>query len=249
MNFSQEASKIVTNKYFLYLMVFLSVANVIGYLVNNKLNAIVFFGLIGFLSYQFSKNMAVVLLIALVATNFLMSTKIGREGLENQDATSLQNAVATDPQIADAVTAVKKAKKNEDIKTGEIDDSVPDSITDMNNPELNTSTASGSDPEGFGEKLSNNKKGGLSQQKGSRLDYAATIEESYKNLDSLLGSDSIQQLTKDTQHLMAKQQKLFETMNTMVPVLEGAQNMLKNFNIDSITDSLKHLGPLDKQKQ
>jgi hypothetical protein len=61
-----------------------------------------------------------------------------------------------------------------------------------------------------------------------------------------LGTDSIKQLTTDTQKLMQQQQNLFNTMNQMVPVLEGAQNMLKTFKIDGLTDSLKNIGGLTK---
>ena len=58
----------------------------------------------------------------------------------------------------------------------------------------------------------------------------------------MLGTDSIKQLTTDTQKLMAQQQNLFNTMNQMVPVLEGAQNMLKGFNVNGLADSLKKIG-------
>ena len=70
------------------------------------------------------------------------------------------------------------------------------------------------------------------------------MEESYANLDNILGSDSIQKLTGDTQTLMKQQQNLFNTMNQMLPVLEGAQNMLKNFKVDGLTDSLKNIGKI-----
>jgi hypothetical protein len=44
---------------------------------------------------------------------------------------------------------------------------------------------------------------------------------------------------------MQQQQNLFNTMNQMVPVLEGAQSMLKGFNVEGLTASLndmKNLG-------
>ena len=43
---------------------------------------------------------------------------------------------------------------------------------------------------------------------------------------------------------MKQQQNLFNTMNQMLPVLEGAQNMLKNFKVDGLTDSLKNIGKI-----
>ena len=244
MNFSKEASKLVTNKYFLYFMVFLAVTNVLGYLVTNNQNAVIFFALIAVLTYQFSKNMAIVLLVALIATNFLMSSRMIKEGLENQDATSLQKAVDVDPQIAAAVPAVKNSKTNDEAKQqmASAVSAALDNSTDINNPELNQPVSEGGAPEGFGDKLGNNKKQN-SNNGSSRLDYAATIEESYKHLDNILGSESIQKLTQDTHNLMSKQQQLFETMNSMVPVLEGAQNMLQNLNMGKIGDALKKISP------
>jgi hypothetical protein len=245
MNFPREASKILTNKYFLYFMVFLASTNVLGYLVTNKLNAVMFFALVSLLTYHFSKNYAVILLVALIATNFMMANKMMREGLEVQNADDAKDAVlekasSTDPQLEDALKAVKNATSNDDLKE-KIKATLPGidkSVVDINNPNLNKKTGD-EEPEGVGEKISNNKKGNLKENLGPRLDYAATIEQSYQNLDELLGSDSIKQLTNDTQKLMSQQQNLFNTMNQMVPVLQGAQDMLKGFDIGGLTNSLK----------
>ena len=88
MNLSKELSHLLTNKYFLYFIVFLAATNILGYLVMNKLNAVIFFVLICLIVFQFSKNMSVILIIALIATNFMMTTKIMKEGLENQDTSN-----------------------------------------------------------------------------------------------------------------------------------------------------------------
>ena len=71
-----------TNKYFLYVIVFLSATSNLGYLLANNINAIGFFIIIGIIMVNFSKNMAVVLTVCLVATNFLVATKT-REGMDN----------------------------------------------------------------------------------------------------------------------------------------------------------------------
>jgi hypothetical protein len=276
MSFATEASKLLTNKYFLYFMVFLAATNVLGYLVTNKINAVIFFALVSLLTYQFSKNMAVVLLIATIATNFLMANKKMREGLDNQTGTTestetteqapaLSRLGDKDPELGDAianpafqdaktnaqvtptkrpVAAAAVAASNDTIQKPTQPITKPD--LDINNPGMNSSSINGegeSEVEPFGDKMGNgknNKKG----SSGPRLDYAATIEQSYSNLDSLLGSDSIKQLTTDTQKLMKQQQNLFDTMQNMVPVLQGAQQLLKDFKIDGLTDSLKSMGGL-----
>jgi len=264
MSFASEASKLLTNKYFLYFIVFLSATNVLGYLVTHKLNAVAFFALVSLLSYQFSKNMAVVLLISIIATNFMMSNKMLREGMDNTTTTptdtstatdmankiaaALDNVDAKDPEIAANLPVVQSSSSVDAVNAKKLENPVRNSLSDnknvdLNNPDLNNQTSEPA-PEGFGEKMSNNKKGKKEEHFGPRLDYAATIEQSYQNLDSLLGSDSIKQLTGDTQKLMQQQQNLFNTMNQMVPVLEGAQNMLKGFDMSSLTKSLGGMGAL-----
>jgi hypothetical protein len=270
MSFSSEASKLLTNKYFLYFMVFLAATNVLGYLVTNKLNAVIFFALVSLLTYQFSKNMATVLLVGVIATNFLMANKRIREGLENGTTSNTTSSSATttttsdsttsqpttspavekvseiQPEMKNAINAVKTSTTNEQVKeklkAGA--ESAENGTIDINNTDLNKNKDD-SGVQGAGETIPNNKKNAVKENYGPRLDYAATIEQSYQNLDQLLGSDSIKQLTTDTQKLMQQQQNLFNTMNQMVPVLNSAKSMLSNFDISSLTSSLKDMGKIN----
>ena len=260
MRIANEASKLLTNKYFLYFTVFLAATNVLGYLVTNKLNAVIFFALVSLLTYQFSKNMAVILLVAVIATNFLMANKRMREGLENGSTDSstvpaLDQIDNKDSKIADAIPAVQGAKDNEDVSTNiksmmikkKIADNVAnqnsstETIVDSNNTDMNKLTTETNDLVGAGQSIGN-RKSKSTDSGGSYVDYAATLEESYKNLDQILGGDSIQKLTGDTRKLMAQQQQLFKTMEQMVPMIEGAKNMLGGFNIDGLTSSLNKIG-------
>jgi hypothetical protein len=232
-------------------MVFLSATNVLGYLVTKQTRAVIFFGLVSLITYHFNKNMTVILLIAVISTNFLMVNKKMREGLENETTTetttetTLSKIENSDPEIANAIDVVKQTNNDETIKAElkkKTETNSSKKIIDTNNSDLNTSSEEG--PEGFGEKIGGKKNSNTSEHFGPRLDYAATIEQSYQNLDNILGGDSIKQLTNDTQKLMAQQQNLFDTMQNMVPVLQGAQNLLKDFNIGGLTDSLKGISGL-----
>jgi len=72
------------NIYFLYFVAFLAVFNVFAYIIMNNFNAIILFILVGYITYLFSKNMAIVLLVALLITNLFMSSKnnrMAREGM------------------------------------------------------------------------------------------------------------------------------------------------------------------------
>jgi hypothetical protein len=54
----------------------------------------------------------------------------------------------------------------------------------------------------------------------SKIDYAATIEDAYDDLNKILGSDGIKNLTDDTQRLMKQQMQLAESMKSMAPIMD-----------------------------
>ena len=279
MNIASEASKLLTNKYFLYFIVFISVTNVLGYLVNNKLNAVIFFALVGFLMTNFSKNMAVVLLVSILATNLLMANKNMREGMENPtistDAVKERVSNSTvdpekladvDPELGAGLNALKetgnvdaaKAKLNEKKETAEANGDTTRPIRDSNNPDLNQTNEmeAFSAPKGVVHSKGNkagfhNAKNGSSFKDAapvngnSRIDYATTLEDAYDNLDKILGSDGINKLTGDTQKLMLQQQKLFDTMQNMTPMIQQAKDMLSGIDMNQLgglADMAKGLG-------
>ena len=80
---------------------------------------------------------------------------------------------------------------------------------------------------------------GRRKNRGNQIDYAATVEDAYDQLNSILGSDGIKNLTNDTQNLMKQQAQLAESMKNMAPLIEGimpmakqAQDMMKSMSGD-----------------
>jgi len=73
--------KIFQNKYFLYTVTLLAIGNIMGYLANEKYDCLSFFLAVGLLSSYFSKNMAVVLLIAM-GTTAVFANKSFTEGFK-----------------------------------------------------------------------------------------------------------------------------------------------------------------------
>lgn len=69
---------------------------------------------------------------------------------------------------------------------------------------------------------------GRAKNRGHDIDYAATIEDAYDELNNILGSDGIQRLTSDTQNLMKQQMQLAEAMKGMTPVIKSIEPMVKN---------------------
>tara|TARA_Y100001935_G_C17308364_1_gene513950 strand:- start:1570 stop:2199 length:630 start_codon:yes stop_codon:yes gene_type:complete len=88
-NISRNMKLLLKNKAVLYIVLFIAVTNAMGYLMVSNFEAITLFFLVGLLTSYFSKNMIVVMLVAIIATNLLVGGKqISRtpllEGLKNK---------------------------------------------------------------------------------------------------------------------------------------------------------------------
>jgi hypothetical protein len=182
-------SNIWKNTFLLYLVTFLSILNVLGYIARRKTYYVLFFGLIAAVSYGLTKNPVFSLFVAILMTNILLPlyNMSHIEGMENKkDAKGLQDS-----------ESVKKPGK----------ESVP---------------VSDDEP----QKMKNAKK--------PRVDYASTVEGAYKDLSSILKSDGIKNLTKDTKVLMDQQMQLAEAMQGMGPLIENAKSMLQQIDLKGL---------------
>jgi len=202
---------LLTNKIVLNIVCVLSALNMIGYLVTNNFTAILFFIVLAMLIVQFNKNMIIVLGIPLILVNLFVALGMSKiiEGNENMDDAKKDDASKDgDKQMTqeqkDAIKNVNKKDKvsNQGLPITPID---PVEATD----------------EAF-EVGRAKKRGG-----GNQIDYAATVEGAYDELNSILGSEGIKRLTDDTQKLMKQQLQLAESMKGMGPMIEGLGPMMK----------------------
>jgi len=226
-------TKTLTNKYVLYIVAFLAITNVLGYMVMGDITAVFFFAIVAYLISNFSQNMTIVLGASLVLTNVLMVGKMVKEGMENK---------TTD----DKTTDDKKKKVEHEIITPEtsVDSSDTTLVTSSTSvaPVVGASTATsgGEGMNGMGKKGRNH----------SRIDYASTIEDAYGDLSNILDSEGIKSLTDDTKGLMDQQLQLAEAMNNMTPLMENAKKMLGDLNMNDVGglgDIINKLG-IDKKK-
>jgi hypothetical protein len=80
------SASLLYNKYLLYASFVVAFINILIWLsIGNYFHVIIFF-LVGYLTYQFSKNMIVILVISLVVSNIVKSgTSIVLEGMEDKE--------------------------------------------------------------------------------------------------------------------------------------------------------------------
>ena len=68
-----------------------------------------------------------------------------------------------------------------------------------------------------------------------KVDYAATLETAYDNLDKLLSSDAIRNMSEETTRLAEKQQKLMGNIKEIAPMMDKAASMLSNLDVGNIS--------------
>ena len=239
MKIPKSFSKMLENKYVLYFVLFLTLVNLLGYMMLGNFNAIIFFILAAFLTANFSKNMIVVLSIPLILTSVFMVGKAVKEGFEEMKP--------IDERIKDIDKEIKEKqdKVDELIKAGINTDDDKKKLKDLNNEiddlnkkkekllieknEKKDDKKSDKKDETPTEKMS------TMYKKENRIDYASTVEDAYDDLNKILGGNGIKQLTDDTQNLMKQQMQLADAMKSMTPLMEQAQNLLQGFDMKSLS--------------
>jgi hypothetical protein len=198
MKINSLISKFLTNKWVLNIVAFLTIFNIIGYIVRGNLNSILYFILFACLIRYFSKNMTIVLGAPLIIVNLLSLTGNMMEGMKNNDDDKTNDDKTNDDKTND--------DKKKDVKkeTDTID-------TNEKSKEENTQ-------QGF--------EVGRRKNRGYNIDYATTVEDAYDELNNALGNDGIQRLTEDTQKLMKQQAQLVKTMEGMSQLVENIQPMV-----------------------
>ena len=237
---------LLRDKNVLYVVLFLAIANLFAYLMFRQFEAILFFLIVGFASSYFSKNMIIIMLIAMISTNLLIGTKLlgtaVKEGLEgmNKDATGATDATdASGNKIAGTDVASVVAKMTTDMAAAAAagPSAAGPSAAAVAVAPAKPTTAKTS------EKFSTLSPASVRDGEfiDTKVDYASTLESAYDNLDKLLGSDAIRSMTEDTQRLAEKQKLLMNNIKQLQPMMQTAGKMLDGLNVGQMGDMLNGL--------
>ena len=217
-----KAPAILKNKYVLYLLLVVALINVLGYLAMKDYKSLGLFMSVGLLSTYFSKNMSVTLLVAVLVTALVAVNDKVREGMENkEDDDEKKEGMEAEEFSCAKETFCPKGKKcssQSQCKSETFKNNVPSSTP---------AKVDDSD-----------------ESPGDRIDYAATMEQAYDNLQQMLGEDGVKGITSETKKLVQQQKDLMGTLNQMAPVLNTAKETLESMNMPDMAgmaDMLKQL--------
>ena len=173
---SFNLQSLLKDKNALYVTLFVAVTNVFAYLMFRQFDAIIFFIIIATIVSNFSKNMIIILLSAILTTNLAISIKmIGKvkEGMKNMKDDKKKKAAVETKNVKEPMSKNKNNKPK------------PTCSGDSCNKNKNNK-------EKFTQKLRPANINGDDNtddiEDNATVDYASTLESAYDNVDKLLTS-------------------------------------------------------------
>ena len=209
MKFKATANKLLTNKLVLHIVFAIAFLTMLGYLMTNRIDSIVYFVVLALITSYFSKNMIIILGVPVILVNLFMS-KGNIEGFSDKSTSSTDTNAKSLKTTSDKMKAMNNNDNNNDNNT---DKNMSPPVKEVNAKRKNNEEA-------FEIKRNKNKS-------GFDIDYASTVEDAYDELNKIIGGDGIKKLTSDTQNLMQQQLKLAEAMKGMTPMIEQMEPLLK----------------------
>ena len=113
---------VLHNKYVLYAFLAMTLVRIVFFVNNGDMASVITLGLVGFITSFFSKNMIVILCIALTVSSLLTYgiRSNTHEGLENKDENAKDKKDKKDENSEDKMDENSEDKKDENNKTGEV---------------------------------------------------------------------------------------------------------------------------------
>ena len=217
-----KMDQLLNDKNVLYIVFVVAILNLLGYLITNNLEAVVFFLIVGFLSTYFSKNMIIVLIISIITTSIFATTRspkviyTTKEGMGNMREGKKNIGKSMDKDDEKVDKDAQKEKVGQDATSAGINAGAEASKEGMDGIQ--------------GEPQNQSKTKG----KGNRIDYANTLEKAYENLQSKIGEGGVEGLTQQTASLVNQQKELMDNINKMTPFIETAEGFLNNLDLSGL---------------
>ena len=206
-----------TNKYVLYVLAFLSIVNILGYFMNRSYGAITFFALVAFLTFCFTKNMIIVLGIALFSTNLL-------GGLA--DIFMSQNNNSND----------NTSSKNSKTEEGFINNNSMDSSDKKQSVDIEgTITKSGGIPNfdmGLFSPADNNNE--INKDISLKFDKTQDLDKKKDFLQTQMTADNIKEIEQKTNELLKEQDTMMKQIADFGPLLSSSLEAIGNVTSGNI---------------
>ena len=237
----------LTNKYVLYLVLIVSVGNILGYIEANDFDALALFMASGFVMSYFSKNMIIILLTAMFFGNCKVcaSALNGREGFkEGQTSragkkdTVRSSKSTTLYNIQEGKCQEMKKGRNETCKKSTAVPKGQGSRLCFTCDDWGTKCGKQKKPKGCKKKSGFTQRGEPEKLDESKRDktevdvnYGAAFDTAFNTLGKIGGKNGLEHMGNTTRQLVDTQEKLLESIQSMGPQIMQAKEALETMDL------------------
>ena len=223
--------KLLNNKYLLYVILFLSISDLLLFLMAGEFAFAVMFILIGLITSFFSKNMIVILTSAMILTNVLKyGSKIRKEGMENEDMLNNVDLEGYYEQLSNEekehfenIVEGKEEKPN-DLNSDE--EQLFEGLLNIAEKKCGKDTFEGREGATGGRAIPKKTKKPIIPKKPKKSNLVGFKEF---NTHSMPKREGLNALETKTDGLIESQNQLIENMNKLEPMLQQAESFMQNF--------------------
>ena len=224
-------NKLVNNKIVLYIVALICLFDILGYIMRYEFSAVLFFYLIGMITFNYTKNMTVVLGTALLMTSLMhlirnmMGLKEGMKGGKDDEETALTEMVK---EVAE------QGEKDEEEKDEEEEDEDEGKDEDEEKEEFKNKKSKKS---GYQNQMKLNP--GMynspnKEQISKQLGKAGQMEKAYDNLDKMIGQEGIKSISSHTKKLVKQQNELMKDLKDITPTLNEAVGAISKLDLSKL---------------
>jgi uncharacterized membrane protein YcgQ (UPF0703/DUF1980 family) len=219
MKLPKAVKSLLKNKIVLYAVSIIAFLNLFAYIMSGCVETVIFFALTGVITSCFTKNMIIVLGTSILLTNTFAVCKSAVQ--KNMPVGSLLEGMDNKEGASGNKDDGKKEEEKEKEEEKKEDDKKAEKPNEESKKEEMTTV----------------------YKKNNRVDYAATVEEAYDDLNKILGSDGVKNISKDTEKLVEQQQQLTKMMQDMGPMVDKVSGIIGKVGgkdgLDKMMQSIK----------
>ena len=202
-----------------YMTLLLSLVTVVGFIYDRDYSSIGLFSLVAVALYYYTKNKVVILAIAVLFSNLLkvsISFKEGlKEGTDVKEEDEQENGASGAMRPREGQQNAEKENQNTEPEKECVGENCTQGMSTISPQTLNDE-----------DELDN-----------SYVDRSKTIENAYSSLDSIVGKDGVNKLSKDTENLLKKQNQLMDTVQNLGPIMDNMNKLVSGMGKMSGKDS------------
>jgi hypothetical protein len=226
MSKSNTNSKLLGNKYLLYLVLFLAIADLLIFATSGDILFIVVFILVGIVTAAFSKNMIIILIVAMVVTNIIKfgSAIKTTEGMTSKDKIIKEQFDAFDDDVKTFLKEVADGKQEGLTGLTKEEKEIFEQMTKAAVKEsLENKDEKDEDEESEDSEDADKPKSEGMTNKTKTKESLTPMALNKSKLQEIKG------LEQETKQLAKTQKKLLENMKTLEPMLSQAETFMKQF--------------------